>query len=454
MMAARRAMLPAACRKTSAHGRHPRASSAARLALVTILAFLVLAGRNAGAEVLIRWDLASIPPAQALGISVVVIPSAQARGIEQALAHGYRVYVEIESAAAAAFAPIEGTAGVIVKGPIAADVRERLAQRAKIVRSAETRGKWPHIRTNWVTLNKDVLQVTSRSSQPWLENNEALIRIASAASPPGAPPVLLTYAWQPVTVADLDQGPRRENYLVAIAEAGAFGADLLLPLHERFEQELVAGSPDARADWDAIRRFAEFYAWNVPAQHRPVANVGVVTSDPMRSFEMLNLLARHNLPFVAIPPAAVTAEALAGLDLLVLLDEPAGGGRAAVTAFVKQGGALVEARDAPTDPNTFALEMRQRLGSERRVVDVWNGITVLVAPYSRPASGDLVLTVVNYAAQPLPVQIRVRGMFSEVQYEAPGQPAALLSFEVRNGGTEFVLPALSAGGRLFLTRAP
>ena len=237
-----------------------------------------------------------------------------------------------------------------------------------------------------MTRNKDVLQVTNRSSQPWLENNEALIRVATAASPPGAPPVLLTYAWQPVTVADLDQGPRRENYLVAIAEAGGFGADLLLPLHERFERELMAGSPDARADWDAIRRFVDFYAWNVPAQHRPLANVGVVTGDPMRSFEMLNLLARHNLPFVTIVPAAVTAQTLAGLDLVVLLDEPTGGGRAAADAFAKQGGAVIEAKGAPSDPNTFALEMRQRLGSERRVVDVWNGITVLVAPYSRPTS--------------------------------------------------------------------
>ena len=98
--------------------------------------------------------------------------------------------------------------------------------------------------------------------------------------------------------------------------------------------------------------------------------------------------------------------------------------------------------------------MRQRLGSEHRVVDVWNGITVLVAPYSRATSKDLVLTVVNYAAQPLPIQLRVRGTFSEVQYEAPGQPAVLLSFEVRNGGTEFVLPALSVGGRVFLNRVP
>ena len=125
---------------------------------------------------------------------------------------------------------------MIVKGTIASDLREPLAQRAKVVRVAEDRGKWPDIRTNWVTRNKDVLQVTNRSSQPWLENNAALITIAADRLPEGQR-VLLTYAWQPVTVSDLDRGPRLENYLVVIAEAGSFGADLLLPLHERFEQE-------------------------------------------------------------------------------------------------------------------------------------------------------------------------------------------------------------------------
>ena len=424
------------------------------LAALAVVAAAAVPCRSAGAEVLIRWDLASIPSPQALGISTVVIPAAQTQGIALALAQGYRVFVEVGADGAATFSPIDGIAGVIVRGTPAADVRAQLARRAKSVRVADDRGTWPHIRTNWVTLNKDVLQVTNRSSQPWLENNAALMRIAAAALAPGAPPVLLTYAWQPVTAADLDQGPRRDNYLVAIAEAGSFGADLLLPLHERFARELTAGSPDARADWDAIRRFIDFYAWNVPAQHRPVANVGVVTADPMRSFELLNLLARHNLPFVTLAPAAINPTTLEGLDLVILLDEPDANGHAAAGEFVKRGGRVVEGRDAPSDPNTFALEMRQRLGSDRRVVDVWNGITVLVAPYLRVESGDQVLTVVNYAAQPLPVQVRVRGAFSAVQFEAPGQPAVLLAFEVRNGGTEFLLPALAAGARVFLKHAP
>jgi hypothetical protein len=455
----------------------------------------------AHAEVLVRWDLDQIPPQQALGISTVVGPAGRPAAIRQALGQGYRVLVEIDAAEAGSFQGVEGAAGVIVKGALSPErlsqLEKRLGGPGRSARVAEVRGKWPHIRTNWVTRNKDVLQVTSRSSQPWLENNEALVRIAGGRDTPGGSPVLLTYTWQPVTVADLDQGPRLENYLVAIAEAGSFGADLLLPLHERFEKALLLGNPDARADWAELRTFIDFYAWNAPIQRQPIANVGVVTADPMRSFEVLNLLARHNLPFTTIAPAAFAAHPLTSLDLLIVLDDLDGKGEARIAEFATAGGTVliagtsavtrgpaaapgpawrrstgvmkaegrttyaigkgrvVEAQAAPADPNTFALEMRQYLGAERRVVDVWNGITVLVAPYG-PGGGDggLLLTAVNYAAQPLPIQVRVRGIFSEVQFEAPGQRAVLLPFEHRNGGTEFVLPALRIGARVFLNRFP
>jgi hypothetical protein len=423
-----------------------------RLAISALLALLTFAP-DAGAEVLVRWDLPAVPSPQALGISTLVIPAAQEQGIREALARGYRVYVEIDAATAPAFAPIDGIAGVIVKGTLAPDRRERLAQRARVVRVAEDRGKWPHIRTNWVTRNSDVLQVTNRSSQPWLENNAALITIAADRLPQGQR-VLLTYAWQPVTAADLDQGPRLENYLVAIAEAGSFGADLLLPLHERFERALLAGAPDARGEWTEIRGSIDFYAWNVPQPQQLLANVGVVTADPMRTFEIENLLLRHNLPFTVVPPATLASEVPAGLDLLIVLDAVDGRAKQRMQEFAAGKGRVVERAEVPADPNTFALEMRQVLGADRRVVDIWNGITVMVAPYAGPAPGDVVLTALNYAAQPLPIQVRVRGTFSQVQYEVPGQAPVLVPFEVRNGGTEFVLPALRIGARVFLHHMP
>jgi hypothetical protein len=66
---------------------------------------------------------------------------------------------------------------VIVDGPIVRRARAAGA-RAKVVRLAENRGKWPHIRTN-CDLNKDVLQVTNRRRNRG-SRNEALIRIAIA----------------------------------------------------------------------------------------------------------------------------------------------------------------------------------------------------------------------------------------------------------------------------------
>jgi len=150
---------------------------------------------------------------------------------------------------------------------------------------------------------------------------------------------------------------------------------------------------------------------------------------------------------------AGTAAVKSGSATLPWHGSPAVKGERRVSYTVGKG-RVVESQDPPVDPNTFALEMRQLLGSDRRIVDIWNGITVLVAPYARRTGDGALLTAMNYAAQPLPIQVRVRGLYSEVQYETPGQPATLLPFEHRNGGTEFVLPALRVGARIFLTRLP
>ncbi len=47
-------------------------------------------------------------------------------------------------------------------------------------------------------------------------------------------------------------------------------------------------------------------------------------------------------------------------------------------------GRLVKRREAVADPNECPLDVRDMLGSVRRVVDVRNGITVLVAPDQAP----------------------------------------------------------------------
>ena len=425
-------------------------------AIRPLVCFLICfsAVASARAEILLRWDQPQVPSRESLGISTLVVRAKNTAAVKSARDQGYRLYLQIDAADAASFVPPVGSGiTVLVSGKLSPAQLKQLRQRmgpARRVISVDERGKWPHIRTNWVTKNNGVLQVTGRSAQPWIENNAALLRLARPEAGEATP--VFTYSWRPITLSDVDEGPSLDDYLVAIAESGSFGGDLLLPLHERFERGLLLGQPQARSDWTEIRRYIEFYSWNLPDRYQPIANIGVVTSEPTLWFEVMNLLARHNLPCELLSPASLVSRALKGLDLLVVLDEPGQSQNDALAAFERGGGQVIRMLKGVADPNAFALDVRQKLGRARRVVDIWNGITVLVAPFQEPNGTSMLLTIVNYAHQDLPVQLRVKGSFSQVRYESPEDPGALLPSQNRDGFTEFVLPALRIGGRVFLSR--
>ena len=173
----------------------------------------------------------------------------------------------------------------------------------------------------------------------------------------------------------------------------------------------------------------------------------------MAQFEVMNLLARHNLPFEVIPPSQLARRAAPPLKLLIVLDAPDVTQAKALAEFERTGGIVRVMKEVP-DPNRFALEMRQLLGRDTRVVDIWNGITVIAAPYADPDGTTVLLSLLNYAHQPLPVQLRVPGRFSAVHYESPEEAPVLLLHENTATHTEFVVPALRAGARIFLTRRP
>ncbi len=465
-------------------------------------------GAPVRAEVLVRWDHNQIPAPASLGIPTIVIPAASPAAVRSALAQGYRVYLELDASALSTFVPpADAIAGVVVNGAVSsrqlAALQGRLKPGVRVI-SVDARAKWPHIRSNWVTRNNEVLQVSSRSAQPWIENNAALLTILKATASAGAaakgtsnlPAAWVSYPWQPITLSEIDDGPQLENYLVAIAEAGSFGGDLVLPLHRRFQEDLVLGLPQARAGWNRIRRHIEFYSWDLPGRYQPIANIGVLTRDAMPHFEVLNLLARHNLPFELIADGAFGGANGVSYDLVIALDTPAPAQLESLAAFAAKGGTVVldatlppsppsakpatvptrpwgaltpvqtsdervsyavgegrvvEVRKGIGDPNRFALEMRQLLGPSHRVLDIWNGITVIAAAYRDPGGRSVLVSVLNYAHQSLPVQLRIAGSFSLVQYESAEGPAALIPYHHRDGYTEVVLPALGIGGRLFLS---
>jgi hypothetical protein len=116
-------------------------------------------------------------------------------------------------------------------------------------------------------------------------------------------------------------------------------------------------------------------------------------------------------------------------------------------------GRIVEHRDPPANPDAFAQQVRQLLGRDGRVLQTWNGVTVIAARYEAPAdaSHTVLMTAVNYSYQELPLQVRVPGKFSAVHYESPETGMTLLPYQQRDGFTEFVIPALRVGARVFLT---
>jgi hypothetical protein len=455
---------------------------------ITPLVACLFACAHLQAEVLVRWDRNDVPSRDSLGVAALVIPATNASAVRTAIAHGFGVYLEVEASTLGRFAvPTVRLAGVVVKGQASPEqlsqLRKRLEASGARLLLLDERGKWPRIRSNVVTRRNDVLQVASRTAQPWLEHNAALVRIAHLRD--AEPPLLLSYRWEPSTVTEADEGPALEDYLVAIAEAGSFGGDLLLPLHERLQRSLLLGKPLARGWWTEIRRYIEFYAWNLPARYKSIANIGVLTSEPMRGLEVMKLLTRHNLPFEVIAPERLGSANLSSLKMLVVLETPQPSHLGTLADFVRKGGLMVVAADdssfpwrteAPVtktgdrasyqfgegrvlevlkpiaDPNRFALEVWDLLGRERRIIDVWNGITVLTTPYEEPDGSTVLITAVNYAHDGESVQLRIAGTYSLVQYESPEHEATLLPYTHRNGYTEFVMPALRVGGRIFLSR--
>jgi hypothetical protein len=176
------------------------------------IVLLLLAATGLSAEVLVRWDRDAIPSPGSLGISTIVIPAKNEAAVRDALRRGYRVFLEVDAARLGTLRlPPGNVGGVLVTGkPGAAAIRaleQRVASRGVTVRVLDERAGWPHIRSNWVTRNNNqVLQVTGRSAQPWIENNAALLRIIRATGPTAHAPI--TYTWKPITLSEVEEGPQ------------------------------------------------------------------------------------------------------------------------------------------------------------------------------------------------------------------------------------------------------
>jgi hypothetical protein len=448
-------------------------------------------------KALVHWTMKAMPAAKRLGVSEIAIPwNADAKALmDEAREKGYRVYLETvpkQATVAAELATKEGIAGLIME-PAPSEERDaqellqklRSAYPKLTIRLLIPNGKRPQMRGQLVYERNGVLQVSSPTAQPWIDSNLAVVRLAQAFHPESTP--LYTFAWGASDPLQKQLGPRAEDYALAVAETGAFHADLILELPENLQKALASDQPAAWAIWKQVRRFVEFYAAGNRAALRLVASVGIWTDSEESSYEALNLMARHNIPFRVLSKEALKTTSLKEIDVLVALANPEKEQFGIISDFATAGGTVVlvnvrgsfpwqsgkplrntdqavvygvgkgrviEFSGAVTDPETFARDIRRLMTRERVPVSLWNSLTTLVIPYRDSHTGQTILELVNYQEEALQVQVQVKGFFATIHYETP-ESGCCESIAPRhvNGFTEFVVPHLVTAGRVHLQPA-
>ena len=460
-----------------------------------LLVAVWLSVKPAAGDVLLRVTPGPLPSARAIGVSDIVLrwPVSEAVNLAKLRSLGFRVFFEAGSsdlAAAAAAGERADAAGVIVDstGSDGAANGElvRLSKTAHpklLFRFLTPGGKQPQLKGRLVVDREGILQVSSASSQPWLDTNLALVRLAETFHP-DAVPVLYDFQWDLSDSLHKQLGPSIDEHALAIAEAEAIRADVILDFPEPLQKALAANQPNAWTLWNQVKRYIAF-SFRVRSEGiRTIANLGVVTCDGRMNYEAVNLLARHNLAFETVRPQDLSTERWKAWTAAVVFCPLRSAETELLNAFVKRGaivvlvnqrgeypwhvnapvrrdahsatfnvgsGQVIELGEPVTDPELFASELRRLIGPERSALGLWNSLTTLVVGYRQEPGGETILNVINYADVPENVQVQIKGQFASIQLESPEDGCCRpLEAVARGGFTEFTIPRLVIAARVHL----
>lgn len=461
---------------------------------VMVFCFFILFSSSAWSRVFLQWSNSALPPAKSLGISDIVFSSKG--GVPPSLVvtarkQGYRLYAETtlqEATAAAKVGAKAGWTGIILDGPESkstefqnsvANLRTAYPNLRFLVLNRN--GKQPDMRGSLVIKKDSVLEVSSPTAQPWIDSNLALIKVERRPQPAQIP--LYTFSWD---VSDGRQQPTltAADYSLAVAEAGAFHADLVLQLDEHLQRTLSNHDAEAWALWNQVRPIVKFYSDETDTKLEAAANVALVVDHLDTNDEVANLLARHNIPFQVLLSANFKTADLEAFNVLVMFAKPdeiigqriaalANQGKTVVivgghgsypwqssqpdqlnehtVSYAVGNGKVLELSEPVADPETFAQDIRRLLGKRDALLSLWNGLTTIAVPYKDREGTLKVIEFVNYAAEPLRVQVQVKGSFTSVRYESPEHGCCETLVPVKHDGfTEFVIPELRVGGRVHL----
>ncbi len=472
-----------------------------RMKLRNVLRSLILSSllvpQLASATVFLRISGSELPAVHDMGVKNLVFawPISDVSAVREVQAQGYQVFFEASTgdlSAAAENAEKMNIAGVIlvienVDGPGDNEL-------FRLVTAAHPRlsflllnpgGKEPQMRGRLVVERNGILQVSSPTSQPWVDTNLALVKLARAFRPDVIP--LYSFHWDLSDTLRNKLGPAVEDYCLAISEANAFHANVILDLHEKLQQGLVRKESSAWAVWNNVKRYVAFeQSESAATKLRPLANTAVVMDTVVPSYEGLNLMARHNIPFVVLRPGALVPKLLESFDTLVVFSALNSAAATVVGDFAKHGGVVVlvnlhgefpwhslepvrkdnqataynvgagqvvELGEPVIDPEAFSRDLRRLMGLQGTTLGLWNSLTSVAIADRQDSNDETIVNLVNYALEAEPVQVQIKGHFSSIRYESPdGGCCQYLTPAQRGPFTEFVIPALFIRGKVHLSR--
>jgi hypothetical protein len=191
---------------------------------------------------------------------------------------------------------------------------------------------------------------------------------------------------------------------LAVAEAFAYGADAILKI-----------DPDDLAEAGAMLAFLGSLP---PGSRSQIADLAVVDDGSPLTGEVMNLLARRNLLFRAVP--APSPEFRLNIRL----------------------GTKEYPEEEAANPSEFALKIRRQLGDEHRSLRLYGSEVVLCSLTGEAAR--LRLHLLNYGRRDLAgLRVRLRGSYAKGEAASSGAGRVELEdHAVANGATEFSIPKL------------
>jgi len=317
------------------------------------------------------------------------------------------------------------------------------------------RGLWPGT-SRGPGKNDPDKEVASASREPWIDANGHIVAYERALYPDK--PVLLGYGPH-------DRIVPFDTLELALAEAWAYGGNILLTIPARFRTELQSGTATARAAWETFGQMVRFLKEHEDLLGRPALPIITAVVEPgTATAEIANLLHRRGaspalVSAQQIPKGGVQALVAAGLKQVppavfshataggtVIIDSPAPPGAKLSKSeqdrdFLSLGsGRIVSYHQRIVDPSEFALDVIDVINHRQRAVRLWNALSSIPLATSGPERGELTLHVLQYGSgEPTELQARVQGHFSRAVLLSPGTPPLPLHTARRGSTTEVFL---------------